>query len=545
MTLLRLRPVGPKAARFLASTAFLCGIMGPVGSGKTITCAQKVLRIGARQKPVRNAHGVLVRHAKVVVVGATYPIIDANLLPSWFRVVPEDKGFSWDAPREHRFQRVLRKDPETGRVTEILDMIVVFRAIGDKTVEEALRGSECTAAWLYEMDTLPAAVVEYMSGRVGRYSQFDASSVIDPQIIGDFNAPDVDNYCYETFVERTMDEETEKAMRDVLGGQAVVEFFQQPPAIDKDGNVNPNAENLSNLPRGYYERQYLLNKTKKNYLDRMLRNRFVPVQHGQPVYGDEFDMDEHIAAEPLRADPTRKLIVGLDAGLTPAAVICQRDSLGKLRVLSELVVIAAPDQMIGKAGPTRFGQALRAFLAEHYPHHYQPATSGRLRRGGMGHNGGPELDDLEEERIRFICDPAGQDGTDKSGNEESWLEIVQAVIGYRLRPARSNRLHVRLEAVRIALMARGGFEMSPTCKTLRKGFLSGYHYQRTAVGDGVGKFSLEPNKNQFSHVHDALQYASMDDETVVAQILGKSARSSKSRQRGRVDLGSDYFSGAR
>lgn len=541
MSLLRLRPVGRKAAAFLASAAFLCGIMGPVGSGKTITCAQKVLRIGARQKPVRNAQGVLVRHAKVVVVGATYPIIDTNLLPSWFRVVPEDKGFSWDAPREHRFQRVLRKDPQTGRATEILDMIVVFRAIGDKTVEEALRGSECTAAWLYEMDTLPPTVVEFMSGRVGRYSQFDASTVVAPQIFGDFNAPDVDNYCYETFVEKSLDADTEKAMRTVLGGQPVLEFFQQPPAIDKDGNVNPNAENLENLPRGYYERQFLLNRNKKTYLDRMLRNKFVPVQHGQPVYGDEFDMDEHVAASPLRADPMRKLIVGLDAGLTPAAVICQRDSLGKLRVLSELAVFASPDQMIGKAGPTRFGQALRAHLLEHYPAHYQPATSGRLRR--IGHNGGPSLDDFEEERIRFVCDPAGQDGTDKSGNEESWLEIVQGVVGYRIRPARTNRLHVRLEAVRVALMARGGFEMSPGCKILRKGFLSGYHYQRVALGDGAGKFALEPHKNQFSHAQDALQYAAMDDEAVVAEILGKGKRNGKSKRQGRVEYGDDYFSG--
>ena len=41
---------------------------------------------------------------------------------------------------------------------------------------------------------------------------------------------------------------------------------------------------------------------------------------------------------------------------------------------------------------------------------------------------------------------------------------------------------------------------------LRKGFAGGYHYRRVKVA-GDERYHDEPNKNAFSHVHDALQYA--------------------------------------
>lgn len=48
--------------------------------------------------------------------------------------------------------------------------------------------------------------------------------------------------------------------------------------------------------------------------------------------------------------------------------------------------------------------------------------------------------------------------------------------------------------------------ISPACKVLRKGFQGGYHYRRLKVS-GNERYHDEPNKNEFSHVHDALQYA--------------------------------------
>ena len=44
------------------------------------------------------------------------------------------------------------------------------------------------------------------------------------------------------------------------------------------------------------------------------------------------------------------------------------------------------------------------------------------------------------------------------------------------------------------------------CKVLHKGFLGGYQYRRMQVS-GFEKYTEEPDKNRFSHPHDALQYA--------------------------------------
>ncbi len=518
-TIQAMKPVGPVAGKFLHSRAFLAGIMGPVGSGKTITCCQKALIASAKQKGKKDANGVTWRKARGVVVRDTYPNIDQNILPSWFRVVPRNIGkFTGDAPRKHRIQMVLRQ--EHGRATEMLDLQVEFRAIGDQAVEEALRGLEVNWAWINEMDTLPEGVYGYLSGRVGRFSDLDPSLIVDPQIFGDFNAPDIDNYCYNLFVDKKIDPDVEKAFSAELDGQPLIEFFPQPGARE------PGAENLHNLPKGYYARQIALNPSK-NYIDRMIDNKFAPLRHGQPVY-PEFNYQLHVAPEPLAYDPLRKLVVGIDAGLTPAAVFTQRSSLGQLRVLNEVVVFPTGEEMLGGVGPTRFGKALKAFIQEHYPE--------ALVRDPMDN----------EARIVFRCDPAAKDGTDKSGHELSWLEIVQAQLGHRIRTAPTNRLHVRLEAVRkpmVTLLDGGqpGFMLSPTCPILRKGFISGYHYQKVAVGDGTGRFGVEPNKNMFSHSQDGLQYAAMDDGSAVAEILGRDPK-----RRGRapkVDVGSDYFAG--
>jgi hypothetical protein len=50
-----------------------------------------------------------------------------------------------------------------------------------------------------------------------------------------------------------------------------------------------------------------------------------------------------------------------------------------------------------------------------------------------------------------------------------------------------------------------GFLLNPGCGTLRKGFAGGYHFQKIAAGNGFTYHEI-PRKNQYSHVHDALQY---------------------------------------
>lgn len=539
-SVLAMKPVGPVADAWRVSRAFIAGIMGPVGSGKTSTGVAKCFGIAALQPPVTNARGERIRYARGAVIRDTYPNLDSTVLATWHQWVPREVGkYTHDAPRRH----IVRIGLMDGT---FLQLEMLFIAIGDKRVEDVLRGLELTFAWLNEADRLHREVLAYLTGRVGRYPGPKLGGCIDPTIMLDFNAPDADNWLYEMFVDQTMDPAIVASLSELLQGRPVIEFFQQPGARD------PGAENVHNLPTGYYDLQYAA-PTNADYKARMLDNKFVPLRHGQPVY-PEFNLLTHVAAGPVTYDPARKLIVGMDAGLTPAAVFVQRTAMGQLRVLHELVVFPEADETLSGVGPTRFGLALGNFIAEHFPSiDMSPRT--RVRRQlDRGHDVASVLRyQYSDTDIEFWCDPAAKDGTDKSGNEKSWLEIVQAQIGQKIRPASTNRLHVRLESVRRPMLSMidghvPGFLLAKSCKILRKGFISGYHVRRVAVGgDGTGRFDSEPSKNMFSHVQDALQYAAMADGAAVAEIMGKVGKSAVRAARARggrgVQLGNGYFSG--
>tara|TARA_B100000676_G_C17516854_1_gene550756 strand:- start:218 stop:619 length:402 start_codon:yes stop_codon:yes gene_type:complete len=82
--------------------------------------------------------------------------------------------------------------------------------------------------------------------------------------------------------------------------------------------------------------------------------------------------------------------------------------------------------------------------------------------------------------------------------------------GINAVPATTNDPMLRIEAVETVLnrMVEGNaaFQISPTCSTLIAGFEGGYQYRRMQVV-GQEKYDERPNKNRFSHIHDALQYA--------------------------------------
>jgi hypothetical protein len=95
-------------------------------------------------------------------------------------------------------------------------------------------------------------------------------------------------------------------------------------------------------------------------------------------------------------------------------------------------------------------------------------------------------------------------------DERSCLEIVRTVTGIPALPAPTNAFAPRREAVAGALSrlidGRAGLLVSPACKVLRKGFQGGYHFRRLKLRSDE-RFHDTADKNGFSHVHDALQYA--------------------------------------
>jgi len=515
----RLISPGPIADAFMRSRAFICGIIGPVGSGKTMQALQKGLRIAAMQGGVVDQNGVTRRKARIGVIRESYPSLESTTLKSWFNIVPEDEGkFGWKAPYTHTFRKILRREGNErgGRPIDILEVEFEFRAIGDMSVEEACRGWEVNAVLIDEADLQPDDLISYLTGRVGRFSNLDASLIVDPTIILSLNMPDIENHVYRLLMDQSIEgltDEEKVILEKTLGGRKLIECFIQP------GGRAPDAENLHNLPggRGYYILQVAANKHKKGYVARMVDNKPVPLQHGQPV-NDDFDYFDHV--RPLEWDRNRTLTIALDQGLFAAAVFGQRTALGQLRTLAEAVNIAPGGKNLLKVGGTAFGKLVKQVLVERFP-------------------------GIQPNMIRVVCDPAAFAAKDRTDNEHDWILAVQAALGLKIHRAKSNVQALRNEAIWQAQAERGGYAVDPSCKHLIKAHVGGYRYQKAEIGTGEVRGHLEIQDTIYTHVADAEQYLALEGEHVIATLQGKGGSRGRAhaRERGRVDFGGGYFSG--
>jgi len=503
-------PPGQVGAAFLSCDEFVRAMMGPVGSGKTGCCLMDPMYRAMRQDPHPRDQ---VRRTKWAVIRDSYRQLEKTTIKSWHRWFPAEMpgshwvGGSGGQPATHTLQFAL---PDGTRAHTIMEFI----GLGDNAAEAVMPGWEGTGAYMNEADKLTRDTLTYVIGRVGRYPAVDDAVGFDGAtwrgVWLDFNAPDTEHWLYKDFVEHP-----EPGWR----------FFQQPGAmIEVAGRyvVNPAAENLRNLVKGYYDQQ--ISGQPRWYIRRMVLNKWGASRDGQPVY-EEFNDDLHVAPRDLEPVPGLPLILGADAGLTPAIVILQQMPNGQWRVLDELV--APPTGM----GAIKFGQLLNMLLAERYstwaPQH-------------IGHNGGPRLED--EVAVSGWADPAG--AARASTDEQSWLQVMQATTGIPFRPAPTNNLTPRLEAVRLPLTrlidGQPGLLISPRCKILRKGFNSGYRLKRMQMGDAE-RFSDEPEKNEFSHVHDALQYPLLGSGGHL-QVLGRQTQAAAARRQSRA-IDDDYPQG--
>jgi len=448
------KPPGPISARFMASQARTIILNGPLGSGKTTSVFMKAVKFAKQQQPskrhkVRNRNGVMVpaRQFKLCVIRETYRQLWKTTLQTWFKRFPQDIGTfvgSKDAPATHNITFELRDGTAVQFIAE-------FAAIGDLDAESFMGGYEPTMLFLSEANLLSREVYTFGQGRAGRYPDMEDGGPTWHGVVMDCNAPELSSWVYQDFFRKTLPEG--------------VELYRLPSGF------SPEAENLGGLPKNYYQDQKIGQEAW--YIARMLENKPGYSRAGKPIYPEYNDV-LHCADGELEPIPGRPLVIGLDAGLTPAAVIGQQTINGCWILLDELT--SEPG-----VGAKRFGQRLAALLHERYPEYI----------------------------VAGWADPAAAVGVDKTAGEHSWIEIVAHELGIRIRPAPSNALTRRLEAVRLPLTrlidGRPGLMVSTRCEMIREGFNSGYKFRKIHAGQEE-KYDETPDKNEYSHPHDALQY---------------------------------------
>jgi hypothetical protein len=423
----------PTGKRFMHSNRRMRVLMGPVGSGKSVTCSFEVVRRATMQKP--DAQGR--RRSRAAIVRETARQLQDTTIKTFLDWFPPGQCGEYMRTTKTYFFRVGDVECE-----------IMFRALDDADDVANLNSLELTFAWFNECRDIHPDIVDAMSKRIGRFPSAKDGGPTWFGMWGDTNPPTMDTWWYYQM-------EKLSPVDGVSLNENGWDVFKQP------SGRSPYAENLENLPDGYYDTQGRSDEYVRVFID----GEYGLSLAGTPVY-KYFKPDYHMAKAPLRAitNGVRPIVVGMDLGLTPAAAIGQQDPRGRALILAEAVSF--------DMGIQRFVRTvLKPLLFERFP-------------------GAPVL---------IVTDPAGVQRAQT--DERSAVDIIKAE-GFRVISARTNSISARVNAVDDFLMRQvdgdPAFLMDPSCTQLKAAMMGGYRYKNRGDG-GI-------DKNKHSHIAEALQY---------------------------------------
>jgi hypothetical protein len=450
---------GTKVCDFVMSDREVDVVQGPIGSGKTRALCARIMR-HAQQQTVSKITGF--RMSRWAVVRNTYPDLKTTTIRTWLEMMPEHVygRFNWGQPPAHRI-----------RFADVV-LEVDFLALDKPEDVRKLRSTEYTGIGFNELAFIDKELFDEAGSRL-RYPGKEHGGSAFHGVIADSNAPDEDHWLawmtgqIDLPPGLTAEEAQQYKWPDHWG------FYFQPAAVlekrDARGivvgyEVDPTAENYSNLPDGYYQK--MLHGKTKAWIDSRLRNVVALVVDGSPVW-PMFRVETHVSTEVLRPHLDYPVDVGLDFGRQPAAIFGQSINQRAL-IQNELLGL--------NEGAVTFAPKVKRFLAAHY-------TNCEVRLWG---------------------DPKGQDKG--QADERTAYDIFEAN-GLKVRPApnlKQNMIATRIDAVVSILEAmhdgRPRFALSPLCRTLKVAMAGRYHLTREETGE------LIPKKDRYSNPADALQY---------------------------------------
>lgn len=453
----------PTVASFMRSASFGRLIAGPVGSGKTTGCIFELFRRSLEQEKAPDGY----RYTRFAVVRQTLKQLKDTVLKDitdWLNGVATYKVT--DNTVYVQFGDVRSE--------------WLLIPLEDAEDQRRLLSMQLTGAWMSEAIEMDVNLVASIAGRCGRYPSGLRGSPTWFGIIADTNMPSEGSDWH-----KFMDIDTPKDW----------EIFIQP------GGLEEHAENLAWLTQTPETRKLAVDDPirlaqGRKYYERLSRNnsldwvrRYVHAQFGNDpsgtaVFRDSFKSSFHVREGliPVRNAP---LIVGQDFGRDPCSIITQVDTRGRFLVLEEVIA-----EDMG--------------LEYHIQHNLRPV----LTR--------PEYLGLP---VILIGDPSGRNKS--SIYEETTFDVLQRM-GFKALPAPTNDIDPRLRAVESWLLKQsdGGGAMlldRDKCPVTIRGLAGGYRYAKTRNGTRKAL----PDKNSYSHVIDALQYAALVTHGRMTELVGR------------------------
>jgi hypothetical protein len=438
----------PTCARFMKSQSFGRLIAGPVGSGKTTACLFELFRRSCEQVPAADG----MRYTRFAIVRQTLKQLKDTVLKditSWLEGIAEYK---------------VSENTIHIRVGDVRSEWLLI-PLDEAEDQRRLLSMQLTGAWMSECIEMDVGIISPLAGRVGRYPAANLGGASWMGIIADTNMP-TEGSAWHNFMENPPPDWQIFIQPGGMSDEAEnLEWLTQTPATLKLPVGDP-----ARLAQGrtYYER--FIRSNSPDWCRRYVHAEYGSDPSGTAVYRESFKSGWHVVDD-LQPVSSHPLLMGLDFGRDPCAVICQPDHRGRLLVLEEIIAddIGLELQLQRAIKPV--------LLSERYL-------------------GRPLI---------IVGDPAGKQRS--TLYEETSFDLIKRE-GLMAYPAPTNDVMKRINAVESWLLASrdGGPGLlidRERCPTLIRALSGGYRYGKSRNGQR----KPVPDKNDYSHVMDAFQYA--------------------------------------
>lgn len=400
-----------------------------------------------------------IRRSRVAVVRNTRQMLLDSTIKDFLSLFPEGQAGVYHRT-ELRF--TLRFDD--------VECDVMFRGLDDANDVRRLLSLQLSFAMVDEVREINSDVFDALTGRVGRYPngmmvphrpQWGVDKKGNPvqgcvddegnqmkKVWGATNPPDLDSH-WEQYLTNADEDK--------------VYVTIQPSGLSDE------ADWVQHLASNYYED--LCEGKSEDWIDVYIHGKWGKSLSGMPVYDKTFAPDFHVAKENIKPIQNAEypITIGIDFGRTPSAVFMQRDPRGRVLVLSEI---------------TSENMGIETFITTKLNPHISNTYQG----------------------FQFVCAPDPAGFMKQQLNEMTLVDALKNA-GFKCVKPPSNDPDKRIAAVERLLAqqleGKAMFLIDPRCSMLIKGFRSGYRYKVKKNGEMEDK----PDKNEWSHVHDANQYA--------------------------------------